>query len=106
MLLLLLLLPLLLLVTFRYEMLIKEVIRYTPAGHPNNPALLDALSKVKAVADGMNFDMGALDSRLKVSESSGDLCPPPPVLLLLFLASPHDMIGFELTLDSIYFNLA
>eukprot|EP00615_Pteridomonas_danica_P018798 CAMPEP_0114408250 /NCGR_PEP_ID=MMETSP0102-20121206/22542_1 /TAXON_ID=38822 ORGANISM="Pteridomonas danica, Strain PT" /NCGR_SAMPLE_ID=MMETSP0102 /ASSEMBLY_ACC=CAM_ASM_000212 /LENGTH=674 /DNA_ID=CAMNT_0001575105 /DNA_START=29 /DNA_END=2051 /DNA_ORIENTATION=- len=54
----------------RYELLIKEVIRYTPPGHPNNPMLLKALKEVKEVADGMNLDMGSSDSRLKVASLS------------------------------------
>jgi hypothetical protein len=50
----------------RYELLIKEVIRYTPEGHPNHAKLVEALKEIKVVADGMNLDMGCCDSRFMV----------------------------------------
>lgn len=54
----------------RYEMLLKEMAKYTSMEDPERPGLMDAVSKVQEVAHDMNKTITEKEMREKVSELS------------------------------------
>lgn len=81
----------------RYEMLLKELVKCTPADHGDYAALEQALANVKAAAQGINEAKRRAESNSKMISIGQSLKVPPGVNLQLF--QPHRLFVAEGTLQ-------
>lgn len=62
----------------RYRLLLEQLLKYTPVGHPDREFVEVALTKVSAVAGGLNETLRRYENQAKLYDACYAFVPPRP----------------------------